>query len=168
MLGRGPLGSVCLKTREETNEMNKTYSAKVGEIDRRWYVVDAADIPLGRLCTRIAKVLIGKHKPTYTAHVDTGDFVIVVNAEKTKLTGRKEETKIYYRHSGKPGNLKAETAGELRARRPERMIELAVRRMLPKNKLGRQQLKKLKVYAGPEHPHGPQSPISMDEALSHV
>lgn len=168
MLGRGPLGSVCLKTREETNEMNKTYSAKVGEIDRRWYVVDAADIPLGRLSTRIAKVLIGKHKPTYTAHVDTGDFVIVVNAEKTKLTGRKEETKIYYRHSGKPGNLKAETAGELRARRPERMIELAVRRMLPKNKLGRQQLKKLKVYAGPEHPHGPQSPLSMDEALSHV
>ena len=148
--------------------MNKTYSAKVGEIDRRWYVVDAADIPLGRLSTRIAKVLIGKHKPTYTAHVDTGDFVIVVNAEKTKLTGRKEETKIYYRHSGKPGNLKAETAGELRARRPERMIELAVRRMLPKNKLGRQQLKKLKVYAGPEHPHGPQSPLSMDEALSHV
>jgi len=168
LLGRGPLGSVCLKTREETNEMNKTYSAKVGEIDRRWYVVDAADIPLGRLSTRIAKVLIGKHKPTYTAHVDTGDFVIVVNAEKTKLTGRKEETKIYYRHSGKPGNLKAETAGELRARRPERMIELAVRRMLPKNKLGRQQLKKLKVYAGPEHPHGPQSPLSMDEALSHV
>lgn len=148
--------------------MHKTYSAKAGEIERSWYVVDATDVPVGRLSTRIARVLTGKHKPTYTPHIDTGDFVIVVNAQKAKLTGRKEEQKVYYRHSGRPGSLKSETAAELRERRPERMIELAVRRMLPKNKLGRQQLRKLKVYAGSEHPHGPQRPVSMDEALSHV
>ncbi len=138
--------------------MYRTYSPKVGEIERKWYVVDAEGQTLGRLSTVLARVLTGKHKPQYAPHVDTGDFVVVLNAEKTVLTGRKEENKIYYRHSGRPGNLKSETAGELRARRPALLVERAVQRMLPKNRLGRQQFKKLKVYAGTEHPHTAQHP----------
>lgn len=138
--------------------MNRTYSPKAGEIDRRWFVVDAAGQPLGRLSTAVARVLTGKHKPTYARHVDTGDFVIVVNAEQAVLTGRKEQQKTYYRHSGRPGKLKTTTAAELRARHPTRLVQFAVRGMLPKNRLGRHQLKKLKIYAGAEHPHGAQQP----------
>jgi large subunit ribosomal protein L13 len=138
--------------------MNRTYSPKASEIERRWYVVDAAGVPLGRLASAVARLLTGKHKPTYAPHMDGGDFVIVLNAEQTVLTGRKEEQKVYYRHSGKPGTLKQETAGHLRRRRPERLVELAVRGMLPKNRLGRHQGKKLKVYAGGEHKHQAQQP----------
>lgn len=139
----------------------KTYSPKPAEVERRWYVVDAAGLKLGRLSTVVARVLTGKHRPIYAPHVDTGDFVIVVNAGKTVLTGNKEQEKLYHRHSGRPGNLKSETAARLRKRRPERMVELAVRGMLPKNRLGRRQLKKLKVYGGPDHPHAAQQPESL-------
>ena len=136
----------------------RTYSPKAAEIERDWYVVDAAGATLGRLATAVAQVLRGKHKPTFTTHLDTGDFVVVINAEKIELTGRKEEQKIYYRQSGRPGGLKAESAGHLRKRRPVKVIEEAVRGMLPHNTLGRKQGRKLKVYAGPEHPHAAQKP----------
>ncbi len=142
----------------------RTYSPKRGEVDRKWLVVDAADLVLGRLCTEVARLLTGKHKPQYAPHIDTGDFVIVVNAEKAKLTGRKEEQKIYYRHSMHPGGLKRETAAELRRRRPTKMIERAVWGMLPKNRLGHRQLRKLKVYAGPDHPHQAQQPQTISLA----
>lgn len=138
--------------------MNRTYSPKKGEVDRAWYVVDAADQPLGRVCTEVARLLTGKHKPQYAPHVDTGDFVIVINAERARLTGRKEDQKVYYRHSTHPGGLKSETAARLRRRKPTKMIERSVRGMLPKNKLGRRQIRKLKVYAGAEHPHEAQKP----------
>ena len=144
--------------------INKTYSPKPSEIDRRWYVVDADGQTLGRLSCEIARVLTGKNKPQYAPHIDTGDFVVVVNAEKTVLTGRKEDQKIYYRHSGRPGTLKQETAGQLRQRRPALLIERAVKGMLPKNKIGRRQLKKLKVYAGPVHPHSAQQPVTLEFA----
>ena len=144
--------------------MSKTYSPKAGEIDRRWYLVDADGRTLGRLSSEIARVLMGKNKPQYAPHIDTGDFVVVVNAEKTVLTGRKDEQKIYYRHSGRPGTLKQETAGHLRQRRPALLIHRAVKGMLPKNKIGRRQLKKLKVYAGPEHPHAAQQPATLEVA----
>lgn len=144
--------------------MIKTYSPKSSEIERNWHVVDATEMPLGRLSSVVARLLTGKHKPSYARHVDTGDFVIVVNAEKVALSGRKDEQKIYYRHSGQPGNLRSETAGELRERRPQRMIELSVRGMLPKNRLGRKQIRKLKVYAGSEHPHQAQQPVEYDVA----
>lgn len=144
--------------------MNRTYSPKKGEVDRQWYVVDAADKPMGRVCTEVARLLTGKHKPQYAAHIDTGDFVIVINADRSVLTGQKENAKIYYRHSTHPGGLKAESAARLRQRRPSRLIERAVRGMLPKNKLGRQQARKLKVYAGPEHPHQAQQPQSIEVA----
>ena len=137
---------------------NPTYSPKVGEIERRWYVLDAEGVPLGRLATQLAGILTGKDKPTYARHIDVGDFAVVLNAEKAVLTGGKDEKKIYYRHSGQPGKLKSETAGRLRGRRPTRLVELAVRGMLPKNRLGRRQLKKLKVYVGGEHPHAAQQP----------
>lgn len=138
--------------------MRTTFMAKPNQVERKWVVVDAADQTLGRLATEVATLLRGKHKPEYTPHVDTGDFVIVINASKVHLTGRKAEKKVYYRHSGYPGGIKSVTAGELREKNPERMIELAVKGMLPKNSLGRQQLKKLKVYAGSEHPHEAQKP----------
>ncbi len=141
--------------------MNKTYSPKPGEIERDWYVVDAANLPLGRLCTEVARVLIGKHKPQYAPHIDTGDFVIVINAKQTVLTGNKETDKKYYRHSTKPGGLKTATAEEVRKKKPTMLVEKAVRGMLPKNKLGRRQLRKLKVYAGPEHPHAAQQPAPL-------
>ena len=142
--------------------MIKTYSPRPGEIDQHWYVVDAADMTLGRLSTVIARVLTGKHKPQYAPHVDTGDYVIVVNAEKVKLTGRKEQQKVYYRHSTHPGGLKQETAEKLRQRLPTRMVEKSVWGMLPKNRLGRRQIRKLKVYAGAEHPHQAQQPEALD------
>lgn len=136
----------------------KTYSPKIAEIERQWYVVDANGLTLGRLASRVASVLRGKHKPTYTPHMDTGDFVIVINAEKVALTGRKEDDKVYYRSTTRPGSIKSETVRERRAKRPERIIEDAVWGMLPKNSLGRRLYRKLKVYAGPDHPHQSQQP----------
>jgi len=136
-----------------------TRSTKPAEVERRWFVVDADDVVLGRLASRIATVLRGKHTPAYTPHVDTGDFVIVVNAEKVKLTGRKREQKTYYRHTGWVGHLRSITADKvLSGPHPDRVMRAAVRGMLPKNSLGRQMLRKLKVYAGPEHPHAAQKP----------
>jgi large subunit ribosomal protein L13 len=129
--------------------------------ERRWYVVDATDQPLGRLASKIAKILQGKHKPTYTPHFDVGDYVIVVNAAKVKLTGNKWEEKIYYRHSGYIGNLKEIPYKDLVAKHPDLPIKLAVKRMLPKNELGRRMLRKLKVYPGPDHPHQAQNPIPL-------
>ncbi|NLY94839.1 MAG: 50S ribosomal protein L13 [Myxococcales bacterium] len=138
--------------------MGTTKSAKANEIERRWFVVDASNQSLGRLASEVAKILRGKHRPEYTPHVDTGDFVIVVNAEKVGLTGNKTRDKMYYNHSGYPGGLRAEAAGDLLARRPTVLIERAVRGMLPKNSLGRAMGKKLKVYAGASHPHTAQKP----------
>jgi large subunit ribosomal protein L13 len=138
--------------------INKTYSPKPGDIERAWFVVDAADLPLGRLASEIATRLRGKHKPTYAPHMDGGDFIIVVNAEKVAVTSDKSQSKIYYRHSGYPGGIKAETFDSLRERRPEAIIERAVTGMLPKTRLGRQMGRKLKVYAGPDHPHAAQKP----------
>ncbi|MDV6013088.1 50S ribosomal protein L13 [Haloechinothrix sp. LS1_15] len=135
-----------------------TYSPKPGEITRAWHVIDAKDVVLGRLATEVATLLRGKHKATFAPHVDTGDFVIVVNADKVVLTGRKREQKFAYRHSGYPGGLRKRTFGELLDTKPERLVEKVVKGMLPKNKLGRAQAKKLKVYAGPEHPHTAQKP----------
>ncbi len=140
----------------------KTYSAKPNEIEREWYVVDATGKTLGRLASEIAKILRGKHKPIYTPHVDCGDFVIVVNADKVRVTGRKLDQKIYYRHSGYPGGLKSISLRDQLARHPERVIQLAVRGMLPKNRLGRRMIKKLKVYASPEHPHQAQQPKPLE------
>lgn len=140
----------------------KTYSAKAADFEQRnWYVVDAEGVTLGRLATTVAATLRGKHKPTYTPHVDTGDFVVVINAEKVRVTGNKETQKNYYRHSMYPGGLKTTSLKDMRARFPERIIESAVRGMLPTSNLGRQQFKKLKVYAGPNHPHEAQSPVDL-------
>ena len=136
----------------------KTYHAKPGEVEREWLVVDATDMVLGRLATEIAQILKGKRKPQYTPHVDTGDFVIVVNAEKIRLTGKKAETKVYYSHSGYIGGLKEVSFARMLEKHPERIIEKAVKGMLPKNTLGRAMNRKLKVYAGPEHPHAAQKP----------
>ena len=136
----------------------KTYSAKTGEITREWYVVDAEGQILGRLATQIADRLRGKGKPGYTPHVDTGDFVVVVNAEKIAVTGKKLDSKMYYRHSGYPGGLKQRSLREQLERRPTEVIRKAVKGMLPKNKLANQQITKLKIYAGPEHPHDAQEP----------
>lgn len=148
--------------------MSKTYCPKGAEIDRSWYVVDATGLRLGRLASVVASTLRGKHKPTYTPHLDTGDFVIVVNAEKVALSGRKEDQKLYRRHSGRPGGLKEQTAREVRAKFPERLVEKAVKGMLPKNSLGRQMYRKLKVYAGPEHPHQSQQPQALDTAAAQL
>jgi large subunit ribosomal protein L13 len=144
--------------------MNRTYSPKLAEIEHQWFVVDATGIPLGRLSSLVARLLMGKHKPTWAPHIDTGDFVIVLHADKTVLTGRKEEQKVYYHHSGYPGGMKRETAAVRRQRRPVKLIEEAVGGMLPKTRLGRKQLKKLKVYAGGEHPHQAQQPVPLDAA----
>jgi large subunit ribosomal protein L13 len=136
----------------------KTYSAKPGEIARHWYLVDADGQTLGRLATQIADTLRGKGKPQYTPHVDTGDFVIVVNAEKIHVTGQKLDKKLVYRHSGFPGGLKSRTLREQLERRPTEVLRKAVKGMLPRNRLARQQINKLKIYAGPEHPHEAQAP----------
>jgi large subunit ribosomal protein L13 len=136
----------------------KTYTAREGEIDRRWYVVDATDETLGRLASRIAHVLEGKHKATYSPHLDSGDHVIVLNASRIAVTSDKRETKLYIRHSGHPQGYKEETLGQLLARRPEEVIRRAVKGMLPRTKLGVQQLRKLKVYPGTDHPHQAQRP----------
>ena len=140
----------------------KTYTPKASEIDRRWWLVDAEGEPLGRLATRIATVLRGKHKPSYTPHLDVGDHVMVVNAERVTLTGRKAEQKTYFRHSGYMGSERHIPFRTMIARHPERVIQLAVKGMLPKNALGRTMRKKLKVYSGPEHPHRSQSPEPME------
>ncbi len=143
--------------------MRKTYSPTVGEAreSQEWFVVDADGLTLGRLAAHVAHVLRGKHKPTFAPHLDVGDFVIVINASKVRLTGNKEDNKFYYRHSGRPGNLKTESAGEVRKRKPVRLVELAVKGMLPKNSLGRAQYGKLKVYPGAHHPHAAQQPTPL-------
>ena len=136
----------------------RTYSPKPGDINRTWHVIDATDIVLGRLASQAAVLLRGKHKPTFAPHMDGGDFVIIINADKVALTGQKLKQKMDYRHSGYPGGLTATSYSELMESNPRRAVEKAVKGMLPHNKLGRQQIKKLKVYAGPEHPHVAQSP----------
>ena len=153
--------SVCQtsKTKLEERNVRTTYMAKAGEVERKWYVVDATDVPLGRLSAVVASVLRGKNKPTFTPHVDTGDFVIVINADKVKLTGKKATDKI---HSMYPGGLKSVTAGELRDKNSRRLIETSVKGMLPKNTLGRKQFTKLNVYGGAEHPHAAQQPEVLD------
>lgn len=140
----------------------RTYSPKPGDVQRQWYVIDATDVVLGRLASQTAQVLRGKHKPIFAPHVDTGDFVIIVNADKVALTGKKAAQKRAYRHSGHPGGLKSVSYTELLATRPDRAVEKAVKGMLPKNTLGRQMLSKLKVYAGPEHPHQAQKPVALE------
>jgi large subunit ribosomal protein L13 len=140
----------------------KTYSPKLKEISRAWYVVDADGIVLGRLASEVAKILRGKHKPTFAPHMDTGDHVVVVNASKVRLTGAKLESKVYYRHSGYPGGLREIPYDRLMATRPALAVEKAVRGMLPKNRLGRQMVKKLKVYGGPDHPHAAQDPVRLE------
>lgn len=140
----------------------KTYQQKPAEVQRDWFVVDAQGKVLGRLASRIASILRGKHKPTFTPHVDGGDFVVVVNAEKVRLTGRKLHEKVYYWHSGYPGGIKSATAAQMLERKPEWVIQKAVQRMLPKNPLGRSMLRKLKVYRGPKHPHAAQQPKPLD------
>ncbi len=140
----------------------RTYTPKPGDVERNWYVIDATDVVLGRLASHVATLLRGKHKATFAPHVDGGDFVIVINAEKVALTGNKRETKLAYRHSGYPGGLRATRYVDLLEKHPERAIEKAVRGMLPHTTLGRQQLSKLKVYAGPEHPHAAQQPTPFE------
>jgi large subunit ribosomal protein L13 len=142
----------------ELSDFMKTYSAKESDVKKDWYLVDAKGKILGRIASEIAKRLRGKHKPIYTPHVDTGDFVVVINAGRIRLTGKKLTDKIYYRHSGYPGGIKSIAAGKMLKEKPERLIHLAVRGMLPKNSLGRRMLKKLKVYRGEEHPHSSQNP----------
>ncbi len=139
-----------------------TYSPRPEDLQREWFVVDATDLPLGRLASEVAKLIRGKHKPTFAPHMDGGDFVIVLNAAKVAVTGNKEEAKMYYRHSGYPGGLRAENLKQLRERQPERIVEVAVRGMLPKNRLGRRLITKLKVYPGAEHPHGSQQPKPLE------
>lgn len=145
--------------------MNKTYVPTKDSLDHKWYVIDAADQRLGRLATEVAMYLRGKHKPTYTPSMDTGDFVIVINADKIAVTGKKRTQKIYRRHSGRPGGMKTETFAKLQARLPERIVEEAIRGMLPHTSLGRQLFTKLKVYAGPNHPHAAQKP---EELIVHT
>jgi large subunit ribosomal protein L13 len=142
--------------------MMKSYMARPLEVERKWYVVDAEGQTLGRLATEIAHILRGKNKPQYTPHVDTGDFVVVVNAEKVVVTGRKAEQKVYRRHSGYPGGLKETSYEQMMERRPTEILRRAVKGMMPKNRLARQQLRKLKIYAGPEHPHAAQNPQTLE------
>ena len=148
--------------------MNKTSVPSIDSIDRQWYLVDAENQTLGRLATEVASVLRGKNKATYTPHLDTGDFVVVVNADKVKVSGRKPQQKLYRRHSGRPGGMKVETFAHLQERLPERIVEKAIKGMLPHNALGRQMYRKLKVYKGAEHPHSAQQPqpLQLDPAAS--
>ncbi|MBX5475816.1 MAG: 50S ribosomal protein L13 [Clostridia bacterium] len=141
---------------------NKTYQANGEQVERKWYVIDADGLILGRLASEVARILRGKHKPIYTPSVDTGDHVIVINASKVRLTGNKLQKKMYYRHSNWPEGLKAMNYAKFLATRPERVIEKAVRGMLPRNSLGRQMFRKLKVYAGPQHPHEAQKPVKLE------
>ena len=141
----------------------KTHVVKAGDIDRDWWLIDATDQPLGRLATRVATLLSGKHKPTWSPHLDTGDHVVVVNAARVRVTGNKLTQKRYFRHSNYPGGLREERLVDLLARRPERVIEMAVKGMLPSNRLGAAMYRKLKVYRGPEHPHAAQRPRPIDQ-----
>lgn len=143
-------------------KQQKTYSPRPGDVDRSWWLVDATDLPLGRLASEIATILRGKHKPTYAPHMDMGDYVVVVNAEKVAVSGTKATDKKYYRHSGYPGGLTEQSFTDLLEKHPDRVIEKAVRGMLPKNRLGRKIGKKLKAYAGPDHPHTGQDPQPLD------
>ena len=136
----------------------KTVSMREQDVVRSWWIIDAADKTLGRIATEVAIRLRGKHKPEFTPHVDTGDFIVVVNAEKVRVTGNKEQGKLYWRHTGYPGGIRSTSVGAVRAEHPERMLEIAVKGMLPKNRLGRAMFRKLKVYAGPDHPHTAQQP----------
>ena len=140
----------------------KTYMATTAGVERKWYVVDATDKTLGRLASQVAAVLRGKNKPTFTPHIDTGDYVIIVNADKIKTTGKKLNHKIYYNHSDFPGGMRETTLSEMLAKKPEKVLELAVKGMLPKGPLGRSMLDKLHVYAGPEHPHAAQKPETLE------
>ena len=140
----------------------RTYSPKPGDVQRQWHVIDATDVVLGRLATQAATLLRGKHKPMYAPHVDTGDFVIVINADKVALTGNKRETKVAYRHSGFPGGLRSVKYADLLDKHPERAVEKAIKGMVPHNTLGRAMMSKLKVYAGPAHPHQAQSPVPFE------
>ena len=144
--------------------MKTTKSAKPAEVDKKWHLVDADGLVVGRLATIVANILRGKHKPSFTPHIDCGDNVVVINADKVRFTGKKLDQKIYYRHSGYPGGLRERTLAEQLARRPEEVIRKAVKGMLPKNKLAAAQLRKLKVYAGPEHPHAAQNPAPLKES----
>jgi large subunit ribosomal protein L13 len=148
--------------------MNKTTLPSLDTLDRQWYVVDAADQTLGRLASEVAQVLRGKNKPTYTPHLDTGDFVVVINADKIRISGNKPTQKLYRRHSGRPGGMKTETFAHLQGRLPERIVEVAIKGMLPHNALGRQMFRKLKVYKGAEHPHAAQQPkqLALDPAAT--
>jgi large subunit ribosomal protein L13 len=140
----------------------RTFSAKPADIKQDWYIVDAEGVVLGRLASQVAQILRGKHKPIFTPHIDTGDFVIVINAEKVRLTGTKEEKKSYFHHTGYPGGVRVRSYNEMMAKYPERVIEKAVKGMIPHNRLGRQILKKLKVYAGADHPHAAQQPKPLE------
>lgn len=142
--------------------MRTTYIAKPGEVERKWYVVDANNVPMGRLASAVASILRGKNKPTFTPHVDTGDYVIVINAAQVKLTGKKASQKMYYRHSNYPGGLKQRTAGDFLAKEPEKLLETAIKGMLPHNSLGHKQGLKLHVYAGEDHKHAAQNPEVLD------
>ncbi len=142
--------------------LTKTYVAKTGEIESQWHIVDATDLVLGRLASRVAVILQGKHRPTYTPHIDTGDHIVVINAEKIRLTGRKADQKTYDRYSGYPGGRRVIPFRTMIERKPEEVVRLAVRRMLPKSRLGRKMLRKLKVYAGTDHPHTAQAPATLE------
>ena len=148
--------------------MNKTLPPSIDSLDRQWYLVDAENQTLGRLASEVAQVLRGKNKPTYTPHLDTGDFVVIINADKVRVSGNKNTQKVYRRHSGRPGGMKTETFEHLQARLPERIVEKAIKGMLPHNALGRQLFRKLKVYKGAEHPHGAQQPqvLALDPATA--
>ena len=156
-LGRAPARLQYPST--EQRPTLRTFSPKPSDVQRQWHLIDATDVVLGRLATQTATLLRGKHKPIYAPHVDTGDFVIIVNADKVALTGAKRENKVEYRHSGFPGGIRATSYDELLAKNPRRVVEKAVKGMLPHNTLGRQMMSKLKVYAGPEHPHQAQQPV---------
>jgi large subunit ribosomal protein L13 len=152
---------VRIKGQPDSREM-KTFVAKEHEIDKKWYLIDASNKILGRLASEVATILRGKHKAIFTSHMDAGDYVIVVNADKVALTGDKLDKKIYYRHSGYVGGLKETTARQMLEKKPENLIKLAVKGMLPKTSLGRRQLTKLKIYAGPNHPHQAQQPVNLE------
>ena len=154
--------------RAQLARIRSTRSTATQDADRSWYVVDARDQTLGRLASQVAQVLRGKHKPIFTPHADTGDFVIVVNASEVKLTGRKREDKLYYRHSGYPGGIRSVTAGRLLETHPERVVERAVQGMLPKPRLGRKLFSKLRVYGGADHPHAAQKPEPLELSLIHI
>jgi large subunit ribosomal protein L13 len=158
----GPRRGFLIRVPHAKGTTVRTYSPKGNDITRQWHVIDASDVVLGRLASQVAVLLRGKHKPIFAPHVDTGDFVIVINADKVALSGDKLEKKRAYRHSGYPGGLRSVSYGELMEKHPERAVEKAVRGMLPKNSLGRKTLRKLKVYAGPDHPHSAQQPVPFE------